>query len=295
MKDVIMLVDTGIDDAMAIVLSAFDWRTKLKGIVACSGNFDLNDVAHKTLQVVEFIKKDVPVFLGYDKNLSKKILTVTGVHGKKGKLGGFDFPEATSKAKSFEELILFFKGLTKKVDILCVSPLTTLAKLFLDYPEFKQKISCIYFQGGLLSNPNYVGFNVANDSKATEIILSSGVKLVVCPSDFGHNAFLSNQEIKKLKTMGKTGEMFEYIFRSYHDKDVGEKGVATHDGCVSFLIRHHAFFLQKKVHAFVEYNDDGFGILKFDFKKKPKNAYVCTKMFVPKFKRFVFNIIKKAK
>lgn len=294
MNEIIMFVDTGIDDAVAIILSAFDHRTKLKAIVACKGNTTLADVTDKTLQVLEFIKKDIPVYKGFNGRLSKG-LDVEGIHGPKGKLGGFDFPKPTTKAKSFSEFLKMFESLDKKVDILCISPITTLAKMLLDNPKLKEKICHVYFQAGLLEDPNYVGFNVGYDAKAVEVILQSGIKLVVCPSDFGHKAYLSHRDVQKLKSYGKTGEMLEYVFRSYYDRDVGDKGVATHDGCVSFLVRHWGFFLMKKSRVFVEYNKNGFGILKFDFKSKQKNAWVCKVMYKPRFKRFVFRVLKKAK
>ncbi len=295
MNEVVMFVDTGIDDAVAIIFSAFDYRTKLKWIVACPGNTTINDVAKKTFQVLEFIKKDIPVFKGYDGTLSEKFLVSEGNHGPKGKLGGFDFPKTTKKPKSYEEFLEEFSKIKGKVDLLCISPITTIAKMIVDRPELKEKICHIYFQGGLLENPDYVGFNVGVDPKAVEIILNSGLKLVFCPSDFGHHAFLNAKDLQKLKTMGKTGEMLEYIFRSYYDADVPEGCVATHDSCVSFLVRHWAFFWMKKAKAFVEYNKDGYGILKFDFKAKQKNARVCKFMYAPKFKRLVFKLVKKAK
>ena len=118
---------------------------------------------------------------------------------------------------------------------------------------------------------------------------------MICPSDFGHKAYLTKKDVEKLKNINKTGAMLEYIFRSYHDRTVGDKGVATHDGVASFLVRHWGFFLLRRAHVFIEYNSDGYGILKFDFKAKPKNARVCTIMYKPKFKRFVFSLVKKAK
>lgn len=291
-NDVIMFVDTGIDDAVAIILSAFDRRTNLKALVACQGNSGIDDVAKKTFQVLEYIKKDIPVFKGHEGRITETEFNITGVHGKKGKLGGFDFPETKQKPKSFDEFIQYFKNLDRKVDLLCIAPLSTLAKMILDYPEIKEKICHVYFQGGLLEDPNYVGYNVAYDPVALQVVLNSNIKIVICPSDFGHKAYLTHKEVEKLKSVNKTGEMLEYVFRSFHDREVGDKGIATHDSVVSFLARHWGFFLMRKVRAFVDYNKDGNGILKFDFKGKPKNARVCTVMYKPKFKRFLFNAVK---
>lgn len=291
-NDVVMFVDTGIDDAVAIILSAFDRRTNLKAIVACQGNSGVDDVATKTFQVLDYINKDIPVFKGFEGRIADTNFKVTGVHGEKGKLGGFDFPKTTKKAKSFSELLDFFKNLDRKVDLLCIAPLSTLAKLLLDNPELKEKICHVYFQGGLLEDPNYVGYNVAYDPKALQVVLDSGVRVIICPSDFGHRAYLTHKEVAKLKDMNKTGAMLEYVFRSFHDRAVGDKGIATHDGVVSFLVRHWGFFWMKKAHIYLEYNGDGYGILKFDFKGKPKNAKVCTILYSPKFKRFLFRAVK---
>lgn len=293
-NDVIMFVDTGIDDAVAIILSAFDRRTNLKAIVACKGNFKASDAATKTFQILEYVGKSVPVFKGYEGRITDTDFDVKGVHGKKGSLGGFDFPATNQKPKSFKEFVDYFSNLDRKVDLLCIAPLTSLAKILIDNPQLKQKICHVYFQGGLLEDPNYVGFNVAYDPKAVQVVLDSGARMVICPSDFGHKAYLTHKEIDKLKEMNKTGQMLEYVFRSYHDRSVGDKGVATHDGVVSFLIRHWGFFWMRKVYAYLEYNNNGYGILKFDFKSRQKNAKVCTIMFSPKFKRFIFSTVKKS-
>jgi len=294
LNDVIMFVDTGIDDAVALILSACDWRTKLKAIVACEGNSKIDDVVSKTYQVLDFIGKDIPVFKGLCGRISKTDFNVRGVHGGKGNLGGFDFPQTTKKPQSFSEFVEYFENLDRKVDVLCISPLSTLAKMIVKNPKVKEKICHVYFQGGLLEDPSYVGFNVAYDPGAVQVVLESGVKMMICPSDFGHKAFLTHEEVAKIGSLNKTGKMLEYIFRSFHDREVGDKGIATHDGVVSFLVRHWGFFLMKKCHTYVEYNKDGNGILRFDFKGKPKNSRVCTALYAPRFKRFLFRAVKKS-
>ena len=290
-KSVILSVDTGIDDATAIVLAFFQHNLDVKALLSAKGNSSINESTNNTIGVMEYIGKCVPVFKGLAKPLKPTVFKVAGVHGKGG-IGGFVFPKRKTEAQSFEKLEEFISKQKRKVTIISTAPLTNLATL-LENAKCKKKIKQIIIQAGLLSDPNYTSFNVATDPFAMEKVLQSGVKIIICPSDMGHFAFLGKKDVADIKHHGKTGEMLVFMFRSYKDRVV-QNNVATHDSCAVACLARPKIFTFKKAHVFVEFNEKNIGILKFDFENKQPNATVCTDINIRQFKKLLFNAISKA-
>ena len=162
-KDVIMFSDTGIDDAIAIIMALSDKNINLKAVVASKGNVNQKQVAKNTQKLLEFVKKDVPVFVGSKKSFGETKFKLKSVHGKDG-MGEYPFKKPHKKPKSFKEFITFFKNLKNKVSLICTGPLTDLAFLS-EKVNFFEKVENIYLQTGELSNPNYTSFNVAKTQK----------------------------------------------------------------------------------------------------------------------------------
>lgn len=136
---VIIIADTGIDDAVAIIASLFSKNLDVQGIVAASGNMDIAQITKNTLSILQFVGKEVPVYVGVSQPLSQTNFSVTGFHGDDG-IGGYVFPALKLKAKplkDFYEYLLTVKG---KVNIINIAPLTNLAILLKEYPNSKEKI-----------------------------------------------------------------------------------------------------------------------------------------------------------
>ena len=290
-KSIILNVDTGIDDATAIVLAFFQHNLDVKALLSAKGNSSINESTKNTIGVMEYIGKCVPVFKGLAKPLKPTVFKVAGVHGKGG-IGGFVFQEAKTKAQSFEELESFISQQKRKVTIVSTAPMTNIATL-LENKKCRKRVKRIIIQAGLLGDPNYTSFNIATDPLAMEKVLQSGVKLIICPSDMGHYAFLGKKDVINIKNSGKIGEMLAFMFKSYKDRVV-QNNVATHDSCAVACLARPKIFEFKKARVFVEYNQNNIGILKFDFESKEPNATVCTDINIREFKKLLFNALNKA-
>ncbi len=59
-----MDVDTGSDDAIALLLAMLSGRFELLGITVCRGNSDVETCTRNTLQVVDMLGLDIPVYQG---------------------------------------------------------------------------------------------------------------------------------------------------------------------------------------------------------------------------------------
>ncbi len=287
-KDVILFLDTGIDDATALLLALADKNINVKAIVATRGNVSTKQVTVNTLSILEFVGKDVPVFVGSKHFYGKTKFEIWKGHGKNG-VGDYQFPKPKQKPKSFKEFIKFFNALEKKVNILVTCPLTNLAYLFKKV-NVEDKIEALYLQNGMLEDPNYKSFNIACDPSAAEVVFKIPIKTILCPSDMGHRAYLNKTDVKKLKSLNKTGEMLEFMYRSYHDR-VCQNNVATHDSCLIYAFTHKEQFAWEYADVKIDYVDK-IGVLHFKMAKQKRNTKICTEINIKEFKNYFFSAIK---
>lgn len=297
-RSVILDVDTGIDDAVAIALATYSRKLNVKLITTIAGNMSVNEVTKNTLNFLQAIGKGkIPVAIGASKPLEREKDDSIQAHGKKG-LGKFKFPKLELKPTKLDAVEKMHEVISKskeKIIILALGPLTNVAKLLLTYPEDKEKIDYILISGGLLHdskrNP-YLSFNIMQDPEAARYVLKSGEKIKICPSDHGHTAFLTLEEVEEIRTTNKTGEMLEYIFRSYHDRHV-KVGVATHDPCAVVYAAHPEYFTTKDMYVHIRFLEkQQTGVIDFDTHKAP-NMQVATDVNIKKFKKLFFKTLKR--
>lgn len=297
-KNIILDVDTGIDDAVAIALATYSRKLNVKLITTIAGNLSVNEVTKNTLNFLQAIgKRKVPVAIGEEKPLEREKDNSIQAHGKKG-LGKFKFPKLElkpTKLKAVDKMHEVISNSKDKITIVALGPLTNVAKLILDHPEDKEKIDYILISGGLLHdskrNP-YLSFNIMQDPEAARYVMKSGVDIVICPSNHGHTAFLTPEEVEQIRTTNATGEMLEYIFRSYKDRHV-KVGIATHDPCAVVYAAHPEYFKTQEMYVHIRFLEkQKTGVIDFDTHRAP-NTLVATEINVKKFKRLFFYALKR--
>lgn len=297
-KSVILDVDTGIDDAVAIAMATYSNKLNVKLITTIAGNLSVNEVTKNTLNFLQAInKKNIPVAVGENKPLEREKDNSIQAHGKKG-LGKYKFPKCELKPVKLDAVEKMYEVIKKSKDnivIISLGPLTNIAKLLLKYPDAKDKIDYILISGGLLhdskKNP-YLGFNVMQDPEAARYVMKSGEKIIICPSNHGHTAFLTPEEVEQTRLTNKTGEMLEYIFRSYKDRHV-KIGIATHDPCAVMYVAHPEIFSKEMMYVHIRFlTQQQTGVIDFDKNKEP-NMKVATGINVKKFKKLYFQTLKK--
>ena len=88
-------VDTGVDDACALLLAALHPDLDLKAVTCVDGNAPLDDVVRNTLTVLDACgRPDVPVAAGATRALLEEPVDARHVHGGDG-MGDLDWPSST--------------------------------------------------------------------------------------------------------------------------------------------------------------------------------------------------------
>ena len=260
---VILDVDTGIDDAVAIALATYNSRLDVRLISCVAGNCSVGRVAVNTLNILQAIdKSEILVAEGARKPLIRDREENMSYHGRTG-IGEYKFQPLennTSLIDAVTEMREVLLSSNEKITIICLGPLTNVA------------------------SPS---FNVSQDPEAAEIVLESGVKIRICPSDLGHIAYLTPQEIETMRLMNKTGEMFEVIFRSYHDRHV-KVGAAMHDSCCVACVSNPELMDIKEMSVKLKMVSSDVGVLDFS-DELPHNMEVATHIDKYEFKQLFFN------
>lgn len=192
---IILDVDTGTDDALALLFAAMHPDLDLIGVSCVGGNTSLGNVVENTLRVLALAgADDVPVAAGAARPLIEPARDASYVHGSNG-LADIVLPESgrtVEKEGAIEFLRARILGHPEKVTLVALAPQTNLALLLRAYPEVAHNIERIVFMGGSASVGNATAvaeFNVWHDPEAAAIVLDSGVPLYMYGLDvFNHVA-----------------------------------------------------------------------------------------------------------
>lgn len=84
---VVPVVDTGVDDALALVVAALAPSVELCAVVCTAGNVSLDRVLVNTRVVLDLLRCDVPVAMGAEHRLDGTPFPARGVHGADGLAG----------------------------------------------------------------------------------------------------------------------------------------------------------------------------------------------------------------
>jgi inosine-uridine nucleoside N-ribohydrolase len=187
---VLMDVDTGIDDAIAIMMALQSPEIEIVGITTVSGNVTAGAAGLNTLGILRALGKEskIPVLQGSSRPISKKIVRAKDVHGKKG-LGNMTLesnPSLLQKGKVSHFISRILANYRKdEVSLIATGPLTNIARVILEDPGNIDPLSRICIMGGAYGLASkiygnitqFAEFNFYCDPKAAQIVL------VAYPSD----------------------------------------------------------------------------------------------------------------
>ncbi len=295
---VIIDCDPGIDDAVALMMLAKAKNIDIKLLISVFGNTGVKEATKALLHLAEKFNINAPVCQGLENPLYIPRLVINA-HGSTG-LGNYVIPKVKKELdpRHFCEAMCDVLKRDKKVTILCLGPVTNIAYFLQKYPEYKHNIKEIVFMAGskdkLMGLTAYAEFNVKADPDAMIGLLNSGVKCTCVPMELGHNACLTEEDIKRVKEVNKLGKDLAKMFSGYRDGHVPAGQAATHDGCAAaYLIKHNLFEVDP-VYLDVRYDAEvNSNCLVADFDIKPEKRFkICTDINIDKFKQLFFAFLK---
>ncbi len=208
--------DTGTDDAAAILCANQLPELEIVAISAVSGNVELEKTYRNALRLNRLMGTNYPVYRGAERPLVREARYGHLYHGENG-LGGVELPlpdgwtEETEPA--WDALYRTAKALNGELEIIATGPQTNLALAFLKYPELKRYLRRIVFMGGAARGGNCTPsaeFNIYADPEAAQIVMQSGVELVMCGLDVTNQATFTAEDLERI---GAKGTVAARLFR----------------------------------------------------------------------------------
>ena len=187
---VLVDVDTGGDDALALLLAMASPALEVRGISCVAGNCGLEQVVTNTLRLLDGIEAPpVPVAAGMDRPIVDAGLPPPALHGSDG-MGDLGLPGPRRRALGMHAVEFLRDALSEAaapLTLICLAPLTNIAMLLRTYPQVGEKIARLYAMGGTYAAPGNATpaaeFNVRCDPEAAAIVLQSGLPVTLYPLD----------------------------------------------------------------------------------------------------------------
>jgi len=239
-RRVILDVDTGVDDALAIMLAVRSPELEVLGITTVSGNVPVARCTANTLLTLEVLDTpNVPVVSGAAAPLAREAFTAAEVHGSDG-LGNVTarYPtplrQATQGAVGFLlEMIRRFPG---ELTLVATGPLTNVAMAIQQDREAMRSVHGITVMGGAIRVPGNVGptteFNFAVDPEAAAIVLGAGLPIRLVPLDVTEQVVLSREAVEEGRGIGKLQAFIRDMTAAtmaFHREHEGFDGMLLHD------------------------------------------------------------------
>jgi pyrimidine-specific ribonucleoside hydrolase len=176
---IVMDVDTGTDDALAILYAVGHPDLDVLGISCVAGNVTLDQVVINTCKVLDSASAgDIPVAAGAVQPLIERARRRGGSHGPDG-LAGIELPDPSrhpSHIRAIELLRQLIMTSAEPVSVVTLGPKTNVALLLTTYPEVAARLGQIIFMGGSASGGSVAAvpeFNVWQDPEAARCVIES--------------------------------------------------------------------------------------------------------------------------
>jgi hypothetical protein len=125
---VVPVVDTGVDDALALVVAARHPALRLRGVICTAGNVPLGRVVANTAYVLGLLDARVPMAAGAARRLDGTEFLVRDVHGPDG-LAGLRAPAGSAVSTALPTTATLEALVTPDVVVVSLGPLTSVVGL----------------------------------------------------------------------------------------------------------------------------------------------------------------------
>jgi pyrimidine-specific ribonucleoside hydrolase len=243
--NIILDVDTGVDDAFAILYATRNPEIMVLGITCVDGNTSLKNVCKNTLQVLDMAgASSIPVAAGANEPLmgtAGELGDASHVHGGDG-LAGLSNSE-TSRTLDNRHAIELIRDLIENskdpVTLVPIGPLTNIALFISTFPETAKKLERIVLMGGSASGGNVTAaaeFNVWHDPEAAHIVFNSGLPLTMYGLDVFYDLKVDETHLKTLRETGSTAANFAADLIEFRLGSLGSEMCLGDYGAVATLL-----------------------------------------------------------
>ena len=221
-RKMILDVDTGTDDAVAMILAMMSSKLDVIGVCSVNGNREVALTTLNTLRVAELLDSQVPVYRGCEYPMVATLRPgggggtpiregslISDMHGDHLNLPGPTWKKEEAMPAACYYIDTLMKA-EEKITIAAVGPLTNLAHALRIEPRICHNIEEIVIMGGgyLINNDSpSAEYNIWVDPEAGEIVQrvageEYGVKITWVPLDATHKCYMTTGDAEQLYATG---------------------------------------------------------------------------------------------
>lgn len=279
-KKVILDVDPGIDDAMALCMALFEPEFEVVAVTAVAGNVPAPLATRNVQAIVEHLDPPRWPRVGAasppDDGLPVDGRYLYGVDG----LGGANLQVAELRALHPAEKIICdeVRAAPEAVTIVALGPLTNIARAFKRDPELPSLVGQIMMMGGTVAGPGNITpaaeFNMYCDPVSARAVFRSRSTKTLVPLDVTNRIVLNYDLFPKLPDETTTvGSLLHRLlppaFRAYRQQ-FGLEGIHVHDSVALMAALHPELFTMQEMAGDVETSGElTVGATVFDRRRVP--------------------------
>lgn len=269
-RKLILDVDTGTDDAVAVMLAALHPALDLIGCTTVNGNIPVQYCTDNTLRVLEHIGRgEIPVYEGLARPIARADFPIPrAAKDTSGKYhpDALPVPPTTlskQNASAVEFLIETYRAATDPIVLVPVGPLSNIAACVAVDRNFVRRVPELVIMGGAHALGNVTPsaeFNIWADPDAAASVFAAGFeKITLVTLDATHRALITAAHCKALHALGTPAGHaaadfigHRIVVHDAHQKQEIAHSTPVHDAlAVGFLI-DPALITTRRLHVAVE-------------------------------------------
>ncbi len=242
-RPVLLDVDTGIDDMVALLIAATAPELNLRGVTCVAGNVEIHHVARNTGKLLRMAGRgDVPVSIGAARPLHRRLRTAHDTHGPTGTgyveltgedadLGSTDYTPVPAP----RYLAAHLQRHPGALSVVALGPLTNLAATVQNHVDLAAGTRDVVWMGGALEvrgNTTETGeWNACVDPEAAEVCLAAGALSRIFPLDATQQVVFSLEDLEDLPDTYLASVVRDAIrfYVAFHREADGIDGCYLHD------------------------------------------------------------------
>lgn len=289
-RKVILDVDPGIADAVALTMALFDPRLDVVAVTAVGGNVSPEQATRNVQGIIEQLDPPrwprVGAAIQPERTLPADTSSLNGADG----LGNAEFvvSELHHQHPSDKVIADAVRAAPDEVTFVALGPLTNLASAFRRDPTLAAQIGQVIIMGGTLTGAGNVTpaaeFNIYSDPFAARTVFHSSSTMTLVPLEvaskvimnFGHLDQLPSESTKAGKFLRR---ILPFAFRT-HRQELGLEGIYLHDAVALLAVTQPELFQTERMAGDVETQGEMTqGATVFDRRRMPlwrHNMYAAT-------------------
>ena len=244
-RKLILDLDTGIDDTLAIAYALGGSDAEVIGITGTYGNVTVEQGMDNSLAVLDlFGHPEIPVYPGISHPTGSDDFTPsegsTRIHGHDGvgEAHLVSSPRSPERTSAVDFMLDAASTYGENLDIVATGAMTTLAEVIRREPRLDKAIGSITLMAGALTVPGNVSpgaeANISQDPEAADAIFRSGVHTTMIGLDVTHQCVLTKHETMRWRASGTPAGVFladmtDYYIDAYLTDQPELGGCGLHD------------------------------------------------------------------